>query len=114
MIAQITLCPRVRTGLRALIEDADDIGYLSLNDSGLLFRGDSLTLIIPFERIKAVEGENVGSRGLYVSAGRIHLDISGLENFDAVEIAERGSRVLPTSRKITRELFYRLKSRINR
>jgi hypothetical protein len=113
LIVQITLCPRIRAGIRALIEDADDIGYLSLNESGLLFSGDAVKLMIPFERIRAVEGENVGLRGLYVSAGRIRLAVSGLEGFEAVEIAERGSRVLPTSRKVTRELFYRLKSRLD-
>src|SRR3982751_5875762 len=106
-IVQITLCPRIRTGIRALIEDADDIGYLSFNESGLLFQGDSVKLILPFETIRALQGENVGLRGLYVTAGRIRLDISGLDGFEAVEIAERGSRVLPTSRKITRELFSR-------
>jgi len=114
LIVQITLCPRIRTGFRALIEDADDVGYLSLDESELIFLGDSVNLIVPFQRIKAVQGENVGMRGLYVAAGRIRLDISDLDGFEGVEIAERNSRMLPTSRRITRELFYTIKSRSSR
>jgi hypothetical protein len=112
LIVQITLCPRVRKGFRALIEDADDLGYLVLGETELMFQGDSLELFLPFERIISVHGENVGLRGLYVSSGRIRLDISGLDGFEAVEIAERASRVLPSSRKITRQLFQQIKSRI--
>src|SRR5437588_2572132 len=77
-IVQITLCPRIRTGFRALIEDADDIGYLSFAESELRFHGDSLQVILPFEQLKAVRGENIGLRGAYLSCGRIRLDISGL------------------------------------
>jgi hypothetical protein len=114
VIVQITLSPRIRTGFRALIEDADDVGYLTFNQSELLFLGDSVNLAIPFEKIRAVQGENVGLRGAYVSGGRIRLQISGLEHFEALELAERESRVLPSSRRITRELFDRLRSRVER
>src|ERR1041385_2643148 len=51
VIVQITLSPRIRTGFRALIEDADDVGYLTFNQSELLFLGDSVNLAIPFEKI---------------------------------------------------------------
>jgi len=109
-IVQITLCPRIRTGFRALIEDADDVGYLTFTESELNFRGDSLQVIVPFERLGAVHGENVGLRGAYLSGGRIRLDISGRDDFEALEIAERTSLVLPASRRITRELFERIKA----
>ena len=109
---QVTLCPRIRKGLRALIEDADDVGYLALGDSALIFRGDSMQMTIPFDRIAAVHGENVGLRGLYVTAGRITLDVSGLDGFESLEIAERSSRVIFSSRKITRQMFAQLKKKL--
>lgn len=113
-IVQITLCPRIRSGFRALIEDADDVGYLSLTESELQFHGDSLQVILPFEQLKAVHGENVGLRGAYLSGGRIRLDISGRDDFEAIEIAERTSLVLPASRRITRNLFEQIKARATR
>jgi len=110
-IVQITFDPRIRTGFRALIEDADDVGYVSFSETEFRFSGDSLQVTVPFERLKAVHGENVGLRGAYLSGGRIRLDISGLDDFDAIEIAERTSLVLPASRRITRELFEQIKAR---
>jgi hypothetical protein len=112
LIVQVTLCPRVRHGFRALIEDADDVGYLALEKSALVFYGDSLRLTVPFERIKAVEGENVGLRGVYVASGRIVIEVAGLEGVESVEIAERSSRLIFSSRKLTRAVFAQLKEKV--
>jgi hypothetical protein len=110
-IVQITLSPRIRTGLRALVEDADDVGFLTFTASELSFRGDSVNLAIPFQQIRAIHADNVGLRGLYVAAGRIRVELSGLQDFDSVDIAERSSGVLPTSRKLSRELLAQLRAR---
>src|ERR1039458_10342704 len=50
-IVQLTLSPRIRSGLRAILDDADDIGYLSFTGSELLFQGDSVKLSVPFAQI---------------------------------------------------------------
>jgi hypothetical protein len=113
LIVQVTFSPRIRRGFRAVIEDADDVGYLVLEESALVFYGDSLRLTVPFQRIEAVEGENVGLRGVYVTSGRIMLEITGLEGVESVEIAERSSRLIFSSRKITREMFARIKEKVN-
>jgi hypothetical protein len=112
LIVQVTLSPRIRQGFRALIEDADDVGYLILQESALTFHGDSIHITVPFERIKAVHGENVGLRGVYVVSGRIGIEVPGLQGFEGVEIAERSSRVIFSSRKITREIFARIKEKV--
>src|SRR5206468_800847 len=112
LVVQITLSPRIRKGFRALIEDADDVGYLILEESALAFFGDSVRLILPFQRISAVAGENVGLRGVYVASGRIVINIAGLERFESVEIAERSSRFIFSSRKITREIFNRIRWKV--
>ncbi|MGO8926790.1 MAG: hypothetical protein ACLQU3_07870 [Limisphaerales bacterium] len=110
-IVQLTLSPRLRTGLRALLEDADDVGYLSFTGTGLRFQGDSVKLTVPFDCIQEVRPQNIGLRGLFVYGRRIRLVVSGLPQAEAIEFAERSSRVLPASRAITRKLYQRLSTK---
>jgi len=107
-IVQITMVPRVRTGLRALLEDADDIGRLHFAERQLIFEGDSLHLTLPLEQVRQVRRQNIGLRGLFVYGPRIEVVVSGLRNVESVEFAERASWLLPTSRQVTRQLFKRL------
>ena len=107
-IVQLTLSPRLRSGLRAILEDADDIGYLSFNSTELLFQGDSVKLSIPVDRIAQVYPHNVGLRGRFVYGRRIKVVVSGSPNIESFEVAERSSLLLPTSRAITKSLFARL------
>ena len=113
-IVQLTLSPRLRTGLLALLEDADDIGYLSFTGTGLLFQGDSVKLSIPLDSIEQVRPQNIGLRGLYVYGRRIRLVVSDLPQAEAFEFAERSSCLLPTSRTITRKLYQRLSTKAPR
>lgn len=103
-IVQLTLDPRARTGFRSVIEDADDVGWLSFTGSALQFRGDSIQLDLPFKNVQKVVPQNIGLRGLFVYGPRVRLHVSGLSNVTSVEIAERSSLILPTSRRLTREL----------
>jgi len=111
-VVQLTCSPRIRSGLRALLEDADDIGGLSFTDSELVFHGDSVKLSIPFDQIEQVRPKNVGLLGLFVYGPRITLVVSGLPGVKSVEFAERSSRLLPTSRKTTWKFYERLASRV--
>jgi hypothetical protein len=111
-IVQLTLSPRLRSGLRALLEDADDIGYLTFSENELLFQGDSVKLSVPLDRIELVRPRNIGLRGLFVYGRRIKVVVSGLPQVESVEFAERSSWLLPTSRAITRRLHQRLSTRI--
>jgi hypothetical protein len=107
-IVQLTLWPRLRSGLRAILEDADDIGYLSFNEEELLFQGDSVKLSIPLDRITQVYPHNVGLRGRFVYGRRIKVVVSGSPQLESFEVAERSSLLLPKSRAITKRLFARL------
>jgi hypothetical protein len=111
-IVQLTLSPRLRSGLRALLEDADDIGYLTFSGNELLFQGDSVKLSVPLDRIERVRPQNIGLRGLFVYGRRIKVVVSGLPQIESVEFAERSSCLLPTSRAITRRLYQRLSTRV--
>lgn len=107
-IVQLTLWPRLRSGLRAILEDADDIGYLSFNGTELLYQGDSVKLAVPLDRITQVYPHNVGLRGRFVYGRRIKVVVSGTPNIESFEVAERSSSLLPNSRAITKRLFARL------
>ena len=77
-IVQLTLSPRLRSGLRALLEDADDIGYLTFSGNELRFQGDSVKLSVPWEAIQLVRPRNIGWRGLFVYGRRIKTSGFGL------------------------------------
>lgn len=107
-IVQMTLCPRIRSGLRAFIEDADDLGYLRFTDSELLFQGDSVRLRIPWKQITDVRPQNIGWRGRYVYGSRLIITVAGMANVEALMLSERTSLLLPTSKRITRKLHQRI------
>ena len=111
-VVQLTLSPRLRSGLRALLEDADDIGYLTFSGNELLFQGDSIKLSVPLDCIELVRPRNIGLRGLFVYGRRIKVVVSGLPQVESVEFAERSSWLLPTSRAITRRLYQRFSTRV--
>jgi hypothetical protein len=103
-IVQLTLSPRIRSGLRAILEDADDIGCLSFTETDLVFQGDSVKLSVPFDRIEQAWPQNIGLRGLFVYGRRIKVRVSGLPEVESFEFAERSSWLLPDSRATTRKL----------
>jgi hypothetical protein len=111
-IVQLTVSPRLRSGLRALLEDADDIGYLTFGANELCFQGDSVKLSVPWEDIQLVRPRNIGWRGLFVYGRRIKLVVSGWPELESFECAERSSWLLPASRAITRKLYERLSASV--
>jgi hypothetical protein len=110
-LVQLTLRPRLRSGVRALLEDADDVGWLGLGDSALLFRGDGLALEIPFRQIESVQKASIGLRGLFVYP-QLVLKVSGLDGVQSISIAERSSALLPSARRINQLLYERLAAKV--
>ena len=112
-IVQLTVSPRIRSGVRALLEDADDIGYLKRTPSGLVFQGDSINLWIPFDQIKQVQRRTIGLRGLFICGPRVNLIVPALPNIKSLQFAERSSSLLPGSRATTEKLLHCLKARLD-
>jgi hypothetical protein len=108
-IVQLKLTPRLATGLRAIIDDADDFGSLTFNPRAMLYEGDSVTLEIPYDSICAVKPQSIGWRGLFLYEPRIAMTVRSLPDIDQLEFTERSSWVLPTSRKISKALYQRLR-----
>lgn len=103
-IVQVTFTPRLQRGLRSVVEDADDIGLLRLCPGGLVFEGDSVTLRMPWTELEQVESQNIGLRGLFVYGSPLVLAPRKHKEFELIEFAERSSYLLPTSRKVTRQI----------
>lgn len=107
-IVQLTLTPRLRSGLRAMVEDADDIGYLSFGGEDLVFQGDSVKLTIPFAQIQRVRRRR-GWRDLFIYP-RVALTVTGLPNVTGLEFGDRSAWLLPTARKTSRKMHDRINS----
>ena len=111
-VVQLTLTPKLRSGLRATLEDADDIGWLTLGPDALAFAGDSVQLCVPYQRIERVQPRNIGLRGAFVYGRRIKLAVAGLPEAPSMELAERSSWLLPASRRITAQLYTQLLAKV--
>ncbi len=107
-IVQLTLTPRLRSGLRAVLEDADDVGILSFSAADLCYEGDSIKLRVPRSQVSMIRPHNSGMRGFYSYGRRIELTINGVPNVTSLEFAERSSWLLTTSKKITKKLYQHL------
>lgn len=108
---QLTLTPRVRSGLRALVEDADDIGWLMLDETALVFAGDSIQLSIPYDKIEEVRSNTIGLRGLFLYPS-VSMNVAGLSGFSSLKVAERSAWSLPAARGISRDLIRRLRLKL--
>ncbi len=104
-LVQLSLAPRIRRGLRATIEDADDFGFLTFGEESFSFDGDSVQLSVPYTNIRRVSQENVGLRGRFVCGSRITVEIAGIPNVELLQFAERSSAFVPQSKRITRALL---------
>ena len=107
-VVQLTLTPRIRSDLRAWLEDADDIGWLSFTPSEVVFEGDSVKLRLPYEEIRHLEAKTIGWRGLFLYRPRILIGIAQTRQFTALEVTERSSWILPTARRAARQMYERL------
>ena len=110
-IVQLTLRPRVRSGLPALLEDTDDVGWLGFSADALVFRGDSISLTVPFAQVRGLRSESIGARGLYLYP-RVSIETHGLAGVERLSFSDRGSCWLPTARRRTAELRRRLAARL--
>ncbi len=106
-LVQVTFSPRLSSGLRARMEDADDIGWLTLTPGSLLFQGDAVSLSIPFEHIQSLRPRTIGLRGIYLYLC-VTLVVAGLPRVQSLTLAERSCWFLPSSRAMTRRICARI------
>jgi hypothetical protein len=111
-VVQLTREPRIHSGLRATLEDADDIGVLSYSDAGLEFNGDSVKLSVPFGDIRELRQRNAGPRALFVYGAHTAFTVAGQPEAGVIRLAERSSWLLPTSHKNANRMYRRLKEKV--
>jgi hypothetical protein len=102
-LVQVTFSPKLRTGLRCLLEDADDIGWVYCRHTELHFLGDSVQFKVPFKQITALRRENAGWRGLFLYSSTC-VEFSGVPGVRKLWFAERSSCLLPASRIVSQKL----------
>jgi hypothetical protein len=113
-ISQIALSPRLYSGIRGFIEDADDVGRLQIAETDLCFEGDSIELRVPLHCITRVKKRNPGWRALWIGGPRITVSFSGLPQIHSVEFCERSALTLVSHRKRAARMFKDLSTRISK
>jgi hypothetical protein len=104
-VVQIALNPRVYGGLRGLLEDADDVGYLRFADDGLEFEGDSVNVRLPYHRIDRIEDCNVGVRGFWVVGRRVRVYTKSLPPYSRFEFLEREGLAIRRTRQVSESII---------
>jgi len=110
-LVQVTFHPRLHSGLRARVEDADDIGWLRFTDNALVFQGDAVNLTVPFERIQNVKAHTIGLRGVYLYPC-VTMAVAGLTGVNTLTFAERSAWIITTARLLSRRLFRELSDKL--
>lgn len=113
-VVQLTLAPRVRTGLRAALDDADDIGSLRVEPRRLVYVGDSMELELPFTHVRQAKLENIGWRGLFLYRAPVMLEVEGLPGIKEIRFVDRSAMVLPGSGRISRRLLEAVRGGVER
>ncbi|HPC59410.1 MAG TPA: hypothetical protein PKX23_02030 [Verrucomicrobiota bacterium] len=109
-VVQLAFDPRLRQGLRSVLEDADDVGCLWVKEGELVFVGDAVRMTIPAAHIREVHCQNIGWRGLFLYGPRVHVTFSDGHEWRHVQFGERSSLVLPASRRVAHEMTRRVRA----
>ena len=100
-VFQIEFRPRLCSGLRALLDDADDVGVLRLDDEALTYHGDRVTLAVPYAAVRSLRARNIGWRSLWLGGKRIEIVAGDGERELTFELLEREAHTLPTARHVS-------------
>lgn len=98
-IVQIALRPRLHTGIRGWLEDADDVGYLTVTPEGLRFRGDHVAVDLPASAIDGLQSCNIGARGGWVAGRRIKVTAGALGAHESIEFSDRSALTVMDSNR---------------
>lgn len=110
---QIALEPRYSKGIRAILDDCDDIGVLFLSADELCFEGDSISMVVPRTEIRSIlDGEDSAVYGLFGLGKRTTflLKPGQPHPIRSITICERRSAQLLQYHRYARVLVARLKS----
>ncbi len=104
-VVQLTRVPRLRSGLWAVLDNADDIGWLIFTNDTVVFNGDSVRLSVPYYEIHDLKRRNAGWRALFAYGAQVSFRIASMPNEGSFVFAERASWFLPSSRRISARMY---------
>lgn len=83
--ASVTLRPRIRKGIRSVLETADDMGVLRFFGDSIEFRGSAVEFAIPYTNIRnlSVHGSEMG---LHLCDVFVRLHVEGLSSIEHVDV----------------------------
>jgi len=113
-VVQMALSPRLHTGIRGFLEDADDIGFLTFTTDTIIFYGDQTTLRLPKDSLTEVSTRNVGWRGLWICGYYTRLRSNLLSDHEFVEFADRSTWTVISAFRRSEELFKELQPDLNK
>lgn len=72
-VVELALTPRVVEGVEGWLDDADDVGVVSLRPDHLRYQGDAIDMTIPWSQIASVRATRTGHRMMWASGKDVHL-----------------------------------------
>lgn len=111
-ICQFTTNPRRYHGSkehrqRAKLEDADDLGILSLEEDRMVFQGDHTFFSLSYREIQFVNrtrrfGNSLGLGGYYI---RVYSERLNENGYQYVQFADRRSKTVPAAYRLSRKIY---------
>jgi hypothetical protein len=111
-IFQLSTKPRRYTGMRGLLEDADDIGYLCLTDKALVYKGDSINMLVPYKSIRSIRYLSCGWRVLWLCGEKIEITFPVNNSLTTIVLGERASRSVTESKRIIKKTCESLSAKV--
>lgn len=110
-VCQVKTIPRTHPGFFRAVDNADDIGMLFIDDSGVEFKGDHINLWIPYRNMGSIE-MHPADWALWLVGGMIHIKVAGLDDVNEVVFCERQSATVRGSYRLMRELLAEMTERL--
>lgn len=117
MRCQITTFPRRNKGIcRRLLDNADDLGWIRIEENGIRFQGDQIHLFIPGEIIEEFEYTNKAKIRHFMGTQGTQITLKRCEGipFKAIGLHELESRKSTEMRKMRKKLHESVESLCDR
>lgn len=88
-VCQVSFSPRLQKGLQSALDDADDIGMLTIGQQGLTFHGGFCRFSLPLNLITSMEGKFNIFPGFCLSGRRLILHYNSEHGEGKLEVEHR-------------------------
>lgn len=104
-VVDFILQPPVIGGFEKVVDEADDVGLLSLHPTHLQFDGDSIHAILPWSLFGEIDARRTNWRGAWVMGKDFHIRfLSPVEGREELKIRVREGRTILKTRERSQEM----------